>query len=182
MIFIHDTRDQQGKHDNLESWMAEHGHELIRETMKTGDVMLLGDGSILIDLKSLGLSEVYSNLVHDHARFRNECIRAQEDQVRLIVLIEENDISCMDDVKAWHNPQIDRRMWRDKHDAFMIERGLHTTRVPPKKPPVPSDRLAGMMDAMTRKYGVEWHFCRPEETGNTVFHLLTDKWLKGGET
>ena len=178
MIFIHDTRDQKGKHDNLEKWMSNNGHELIREKMNVGDVMLLGDGSICIDLKSLGLSEVYNNITHDHKRFRNECVRAMEAGVKLIILVEQEGIQSLEDVKTWHNPHFDRRRRNDEYIAFMISRGLKAEDAMPRKQPVSSERLAGMMEAMSFRYGVEWQFCNPAAVGETVFSILTAPYRK----
>ena len=176
MIFIHDSRDKEGKHDNLESWMQANGHELIRQKMDVGDVMLLGDGSICIDLKSLGLAEVYSNLVHDHRRFRDECIRARDSGVKLIVLVEESGIHSLEDVKSWVNPQVKRRQRQDNYTMFLIANGKLPPSKMPKKPPVDSSRLAGMMDAMHMNYGVEWMFCDPSDVGKTVVEILAGSY------
>ena len=171
MIFIHDTRDQQGKHKNLEEWMERNGHTLVRSKMYVGDIALLHNQSKCIDLKSLGLTEVYNNLVQSHTRFRDECIRAQEAKIKLIVLIEEKGVRELSQVKLWENPQ--QKRWEKKHsyNQWLIAHGKEP--VAESKPPVSSERLAGMMDAMTLKYGVEWYFCHPDRVGEFVYRILT---------
>ena len=158
--------------------MQSNGHELIRQKMDVGDVMLLGDGSICIDLKTMGLSEVYSNIVHDHRRFRDECIRAKESGVHLIVLVEERGICSLEDVKTWVNPQVKRRQKQDNYTMYLISKGKKPASALPKKPPVDSKRLAGMMEAMQMNYGVEFRFCAPEDVGETVVMILTEKYRR----
>ena len=173
MIFIHDTRDQTGKHKALEEWMEREGHTLVRSKMYVGDIALLHDQSVCVDLKSLGLTEVYNNLVQSHSRFRNECIRAQEANIKLIVLVEQKGVRSLDDVKKWENPQ--RKRWDKKHlyNQWLIAHGKEP--VAESKPPVPSERLAGMMDAMNLKYGVEWEFCHPDDVGENVYRILCER-------
>ena len=171
MIFIHDTRDQAGKHKNLEEWMEREGHTLVRSKMYVGDIALLHDQSTCIDLKSLGLTEVYNNLVQSHNRFRDECIRAKEANIKLIVLVEEKGVRELHEVKNWQNPQQKRWEKQNAYNNWLIAHGREPYK--PTKPPVPSDRLMGMMDAMSQRYGVEWVFCHPDRVGEFVYRLLT---------
>ena len=171
MVFIHDTRDVKGKHKILEEWMAREGHTLIRSKMYVGDIALLHDQSRCIDLKSLGLAEVYSNIVQAHNRFRDECVRAKEAGIELIVLVEDKTVRNIDEVHLWQNPQ--QAVWEKKKamHKWYEDHGKHPDPLP--KPPVSSERLAGMMKAMTEKYGVEWFFCHPLRVGEFVYRLLT---------
>ena len=171
MIFIHDTRDQIGKHKNLEDWMEKNGHTLIRSKMYVGDIALLHNQSVCIDLKSLGLTEVYSNLVQSHNRFRDECIRAKEANIKLIVLVEEKSVRELSEVKNWINPQRVRWERQKAYNEWLIDHGKEPNKQ--TKPPVSSERLMGMMDAMNQKYGVEWYFCHPDRVGEFVYRILT---------
>lgn len=164
MIFIHDTRDQPGKHDNVESYLTEAGHKIIRSKMYVGDISILNDQSCCIDLKGLGLREVYSNLVQQHDRFKRECVKAQESGIKLIILVEERNIKTLEEARRWQNPRF--YAWKKEQAQGII-----------KKPPVSSDRLVNMMLAMAEKYGVEWLFCKPDEAGKTVEEILSG----GGE-
>lgn len=171
MIFIHDTRDVKGKHKNLEEWMEREGHTLVRSKMYVGDIALLRDQSTCIDLKSLGMQEVYNNIVHSHQRFKDECIRAQEANIKLIILVEERSIHELSEVKFWINPQ--QKRW-DKNHAYHEWLKAHGKEVEKEpKPPVSSERLMGMMDAMHQKYGIEWYFCHPDRVGEFVYRILT---------
>ena len=168
MIFIHDTRDQAGKHKNVVGYLTAQGHEVVRSKLYVGDISLLHSQSICIDLKGMGLQEVYSNLVQQHERFKAECVRAQKASIRLIILVEEDGIADLDGVAAWDNPRI-----RQYADLVMAHsRGKLLSKKLPSRPPISSQRLANMMRVMSAKYGVEWQFCRKEDAGKRVVEIL----------
>ena len=174
MIFIHDTRDQIGKHKVLEDWMEREGHQLVRSKMYCGDIALLHDQSVCIDLKGGGMHEVYNNIVQSHDRFKRECVRAHMAGISLVILVEEKGIRSLEDVKTWKNPRYER--WK-RENAFVIRAqaaGKMLNHTVPKSP-VPSDRLAGMMDAMSIRYSVRWSFCDPQEVGETVYRILVEE-------
>ena len=171
MTIIEDTGQKIGQHDNIAEYCKEHGITIRRQKLITGDYCLPPQWSI--DTKK-GMAEVYSDIVNDHERFRNECIRAQEDGTRLIILIEDEEIRNMEMAKSWKNPR--QKKW--EHDYAFISRAqekgkMLNHKIP--KPPVSSERLVGMMEAMTMKYGVIWSFCRPNETGREICTFLA-KW------
>ena len=143
---------------------------LLRQKLNVGDYILAP--AISIDTKK-GLPEVYADIVSDHERFRNECIRAQEDGTRLVILIEDEHIKTLEEAKKWRNPRIQKY----ERDYGLIARAqkagkMLEHKIP--KPPVPSERLVGMMEAMSMKYGVEWEFCHPDQTGETICKILME--------
>jgi len=172
MIIIEDSRQKVGHHDNVKEYCERNNITLIRKKLDVGDYM--GDRQsppyVSIDTKK-GLAEVYSNVVHDHGRFKNECIRAQEANIKLIILVEERSIHELSEVKFWINPQ--QKRW-DKNHAYHEWLKAHGKEVEKEpKPPVSSERLMGMMDAMQQKYGIEWYFCHPDRVGEFVYRILT---------
>ena len=173
MIFVHDTRDQAGKHKNVEEYLLNRGHEIVRTKLYVGDISLLHNQSVCIDLKGLGMREIYSNLVQQHERFRRECQRAQDAHIRLIVLVEEDEIKSVDGVEFWANP----RMMQYANLAMAHAHGKLLSKKLPSKPPISSKRLMNMMKVMSAKYGVEWRFCPKAEAGMRVEQILTG----GGE-
>ena len=71
-----------------------------------GDYQNVSNSMLSIDRKQ-NLSEIYSNVCHDHERFRNELIRANEAGIKLIILCEHGgSIQTLEDVKNWYNPQL----------------------------------------------------------------------------
>lgn len=169
-VLLEDTRNPEGKHRNVHEWARANGVTIIRTKLLVGDYTLPTDQSRCVDTK-YGMQEVYSNLVQQHERFRAECELAQKAGILLTVLVEEPGIEGLDDVKRWKNPRRDR--WFQVHAAHKA--GKLTKIVIPKVPPLPSDRIATMMQTMGERYGVEWVFCSKQETGAVIWELLNGK-------
>ena len=155
-----DSREHKGKKDHILKAFERYGINVVRSKMYVGDWAVLTNQSVVIDTKQ-GLSEVYSNLVRDHERFRTECIKAKSAGIRLIVLVEETGIKTLDDVPDWVNPR-----------SIIYERQVAQGTSKQKAPPVSSKRLYNIMRTMSELYGCEWSFCDKEHTGETILHLL----------
>lgn len=168
MIFVHDTRDQAGKHKNVEEYLLGRGHEIVRTKLYVGDITLLHNQSVCIDLKGLGMREVYSNLVQQHDRFKAEAIRARDAHIKLIILVENDQVKTLDDVINWQNP----RVIEYERIALAHIHGKLLQRELPSRPPVSSKRLMNMMRVMSAKYGIEWQFCTKAEAGMRVEQIL----------
>lgn len=167
MTYIHDTRDKPGKHKNVDDYLTANGHRIVRSKLYCGDVSLLSDQSICIDLKQ-DLQEVYGNVIQDHKRFMDELIRAQSFGIKLIILVEQGGISSMHDVSEWENPRIIE--WRKIDEAHKAGKQLKKTIC--KVPPASSIKLAAIMNQLSRRYGAEWQFCDKSDTGRRVVELL----------
>lgn len=155
MIFIHDTRDKATKHKNVDEYLIENGHKVVRSKMFVGDVTLLNDQSVCIDLKR-NLAEVAVNVGQDHARFKRELERAQEYGIHLIFLVEHGgQIKTLEDVQNWVNPRL------KEHPLALT-----------------GPRLYKIMLTMQHKYGIEWMFCDKRCTGKRIIELLT---VEGGD-
>lgn len=149
MIFVHDTRDKAGKHDNVDDYLTAHGHKIIRSKLFVGDVTLLNDQSTVIDLKR-NLQECCGNLTQQHERFTRECVKAKENGVKLIILVEHGGaIRSIEDVKNWVNPRL-------KESPYAVS----------------GQRLYKMMRTYSDRYGVEWRFCDKRCTGRVICELL----------
>ena len=124
--------------------------------------------SVCVDTK-YGLAEVYGNMVQEHDRFRRECDLAHELGIRLVILVEEDGISCLQDVSNWKNPRYERYM--------MLLNGHRNgrylgTKLPPRRP-IDSPRLQQMMKTFAEHHHCEWRFCRKEDTGKILMEILT---------
>lgn len=152
MTFVHDTRDKATKHRNVDEYLIEHGHKVVRSKLFVGDVSLLNDQSICIDLKR-NLQEVAVNVGQDHARFKRELERAQEYGIHLIFLVEHGgQIKTLEDVQSWNNPRL------KEHPLALT-----------------GPRLYKIMLTMQNKYGIEWLFCDKRCTGKRIIELLTNE-------
>ena len=146
---MRDTRDKIGKHDNVDNYLVKQGHNVVRSKMYVGDVTLLHDQTICIDLKR-DLQEVVGNVAQQHKRFSYECERAKEAGIQLYILIEHgNGIKSIEDVKNWENPRL-------KVSPYCIS----------------GPKLYKIMQTYIQKYGVEWFFCERHQTGEYVENLL----------
>ena len=169
MTIIEDVGQKQGQHENIKTYCEAHGIIQRRQKLNTGDYILAP--KITVDTKQ-GMGEVYSNIVgKEHERFRNECIRAQEDGTTLVILIENDDgMRCLDDVEWWDNPRVHE--YYEKY-AFALSARKAGKNIKIPAPPVNNKRLIKMMMTMTERYGVLWMFCDRSETGKKVVEILS---------
>lgn len=150
-IFIHDTRDKPDKHQNIDRYMAEQGHRMIRSKLYVGDIALLHDQSVCIDIKQ-DLPELCGNVTQQHRRFVAELDRAKEAEIRLIILCEHGgDVRCLEDVARWQNP---RRKFSPKATN--------------------GDRLYKILRSLEVRHGCEFVFCTKADCGKTIVELLCD--------
>lgn len=149
MIFVHDTRDKTTKHHNVDDYLVAQGHKVVRSKLYVGDITLLNNQSVCIDLKR-NLQEVCQNVCQDHARFRRELERAAEYEIKLVFLIEHGGgIKSLEDVQNWKNPRL------KDHPLAMS-----------------GERLYKVMLTMQNKYGIEWQFCDKRSTGRRIIEIL----------
>lgn len=166
-MILMDTREKIAHKATIIDAFHRHGVEYERTKLWCGDYTLPADQSVCIDVKH-GLQEVYSNLVHEHERFRRECLRAIDGKIRLILLVEEPGIRTLADVKTWANPR------EEQYNLILqqIEIGTLPPSRRPKGPPLPSPRLYRIMRTFRELYGIEWEFCDPAQTGDRILELL----------
>ena len=157
-VIICDTREQKNKH--ITSYFDEHGFKWIRSKMYVGDYSLVDNMTVCIDKKQ-DLQEGYSNLVQQHNRFRDECLRAQEVEIHLVILVESSRIQNVEEVHTWSNPR-----W------FQYQALLKRGGQPRYKPPISSEQLQKIMERMAYSYGIEWQFCKKQDTGRRILEIL----------
>lgn len=167
MIVMRDTRDALDKHRNVDDGLTARGIKTVRTKLYVGDVALLNDMSVCIDLKQ-NLTEVYNNVIHQHDRFVRECRRAQQAGIKLIILVEQAGIGTVQDVANWQNPRMTK--WLKLRDAHRNGKRMKEHLSP--YPPVSSERLCKAMQTISERYGVEWRFCAKSETVNVICEVL----------
>lgn len=131
-------------------YFEQHGIEVIHKRLGVGDYAISPDSKLVVDRK-ISLVEVCKNLTtKDHHRFTRECLKAQQNGVHLIILVEHGGkIKTMQDVKQWENP-------RKKKSAYAVG----------------GERLYWIMRTYQEKYGVEWRFCDKRSTGRVIVEIL----------
>lgn len=147
---MEDTRNQIGKHRNIQFYCKQNGIRIERCRLLVGDYMLAGagGGGISVDTK-MGVPEIASNCFQEHERFKAECVKAQECGIRLIVLIEE--VPPGGEVRNWVSP-LDR-FGEPKHKFNPMT-------------------LQKVMETMTERYGVQFRFCDGRSTGKVLMEIL----------
>lgn len=150
MILLEDTRNQPGKHKNIEAYCRQQGIEIVRTKLLVGDYMLTGAGSggISVDTKQ-GVPELASNIFQEHKRFRAECETAQKCEIQLIILIEEALPGGRLD--NWRSPVGRDGKPKHKFDPVILRKAMIT---------------------MQEKYGCRFRFCDGRSTGKELIEYL----------
>lgn len=148
MVIVEDTRQKPDKTGYIHEQLENLGHKVVRSKMLVGDYMIANDGKIAVDTKQ-DLQEVVNNVIHQHERFRNECMLAQEAGIQLIILVTEPKVTCLADVFGWFN-----------------------TRLRYNKKATTGRTLGKILYSMQGKYGVRFEFCTKDNVGKRIVELL----------
>lgn len=150
MVLLEDTRNQIGKHRNIEEYCRKAGIEIIRQALLVGDYMLTGpeSGGISVDTKQ-DVRELAMDIFQSHVRFRSECERAQRCGIQLIVLTEETLPGGR--LENWQSP-----LDRDGRPKYRFDPAI----------------LKKAMITMQEKYGVKFRFCDGRSTGKVMLEYL----------
>lgn len=193
VLIIEDKGQKEGLHILKNRYFKSHDMEVLRAQLPVGDYIIatdkvadvirrksarkmelkkmdfLGTYDVSVDTKK-DMQEIAGNICgRAHPRFRDECILAQNNGIKLYVLIENTDkVYSVNDVSTWHNPRVDRY----NNIAYMHTLGKLLNVPLPKTKPTSGKVLAKAMLTMQLKYGVEFVFCRPEDAGAKVIELL----------
>lgn len=192
-IVIEDKAQQEGKHELKHLYFESHGIYWERYPLPVGDYILANDqvhdviarkrkrGTDVKKMDFLGtyqtcvdtkkdLQEIIGNICGlQHDRFRDECILAQNNEIQLYVLIENVDgVKSIDDLETWDNPRLRMQKWVTTPSG-------QRRKVLKYPDATKGTTLAKAMRTMQEKYGVEFLFCRPEESGKQILSLLNMK-------
>ena len=149
MTIIEDTRQQSGKHNLKQIYFESHGIKIVRSKLPVGDYANIKDLSVIVDTKK-DLQEIISNVTKQHARFIAECDLARESDIKLIILIEnEDNIEKIEDLYTWYNKRL---------------------RFSPKA--TTGRTLAKILHGIQLRHGVQFEFCHPLEAGARIVELL----------
>lgn len=150
MVIQIDSREQ--KYDHVINYLDSQGIKWVRSKCVVGDYVNLENPMVVIDRKK-DLQEVAGNVCQQHDRFVRELELARDLGYKLIVLVEEPNITTLTNVCSWYN-------WRRKRNPKAVS----------------GKTLYKIMLTMSQKYGVEWQFTTKGKCGERIVELL-----KGGE-
>lgn len=197
MHLIEDKAQQQGKHITKNRYWEQNGIQVFRHPLPVGDYILvnekvqdvldrkaargiepkkmdfLGTYDICVDSK-FSIGELVADICgKSHERFRDECILAQNNGIKLIILVENDyeivysrngreivnrTITDLKDLHRWVNP----RLW-------VFQGGK-------QKYPNATKGVVLMKACMTmeKKYApLEFRFCSSKDAGKMIVELLT---------
>ena len=147
MVIQVDTREQ--KYDHVVKYFDSQGIKYVRSKCVVGDYVNLENPMVVIDRKK-DLQEVAGNVCQQHERFVRELELAKDLGYRLIVLVEEPNITSLTGVCSWYN-------WRKRTNVRAIS----------------GKTLYKIMLTMSQKYGVEWQFTTKENCAKRIVELLS---------
>jgi len=147
MIIEMDTRNQKDKY--VTDYFDKHNIKWIRNKLYSGDVKLLNDTKVIIDLKA-NLEEIAHNLCNtqEHARIHRELDRAREIQCEEFVFLIKNDkIKSIEDLQNWTS----------------------------KRTKVTGKTLCKVMQTMKNKYDVRFIIVPKKQMGAKILEILSKK-------
>lgn len=146
MVIQVDSREQ--KFDHVTSYFDSQGIKWVKSKCVVGDYVNLENPMVVIDRKK-DLQEVAGNVCQQHDRFVRELELAKELGYRMIILVEEPNITSLENVCSWYN-------WRRRRNPKAIN----------------GKTLYRIMLTISQKYGCEWQFTTKAKCGEKIIELL----------
>ena len=119
------------------------------------------------------ISEFQLLYVKRRGFFHRGLKRAQNSGIRLIVLVDnEEGVRSIEDLFRWRNPRLN--IWVNSSEVIGTWRNGRPRYKKIQKYPyaMTGEKLAKACLTMQLKYGVEFQFCKPEESGRKILELL----------
>ena len=162
MIIQIDSREKARAIKNIVAEFDKRGVVHPVSKLMVGDYMNYDNPRLIIDRKQ-NLTELCSNVCQDHERFRRELLLAQQNEIKIIFLVEHgNGIKCIEDVIWWNNPRRFKRVidqvtgkWKEVETKAMQ-----------------GETLYKILRTQERKYGCQFLFCDKKDTGKRIIELL----------
>lgn len=159
-----DTREHKKEWERIKSQFDSIGVEYFRSKLWVGDYMNIDRPRIVIDRKK-DLLELCGNVTQQHERFRAELQRAQDKDIKIIILCEHGQgIEKLSDVYFWHNPRLDVGEW--------VIQDNHPVKIPKYSKATEGSQLYRSLMTMRDKYGIDFQFCNQDQTGYMITKLL----------
>lgn len=144
MMYLFDTREKKNEH--IKAYFEEHGIPFRVQKLDVADYQVEGKPAIAVDRKQ-NLDELAKNLTNrsDRSRFWKEVRRANQQGIKLFVLVEHSkNINGIEDVSKWNS-------------YFS---------------PVSGRSLMNEIYRVHIAYGVEFIFCDKKHTAEKIIEIL----------
>lgn len=150
-----DTREKVHKKKNILAYFERNNIDVERIKLDVGDYCIKGKENVVIDTKR-DLTELATNMFCDSVRFQKECIRAKNNNIILIFLIEEN----------FDKEKLLKWKAKEKVDGkrFLNVQGW---------------QVYNQMKLYSQLFRVKFRFCHKLSTGKQIVEIL-EKYTKVG--
>lgn len=209
MLLLEDKGQQDGKHVEKSQYWKRKGIDILQVPLPVGDYAIANDKSIdVISRKNkrgiaikkmdfLGTYDVCVDTKKDiqelvgnvcgkqHERFRDECILAQNNGIKLYVLVQNagglirgtkdiynSTVTKLDELKGWKNPRLFEMKNSDEVIGQWNNGKPRYRRIQKHPSATKGETLMKACKTMQEKYGVEFVFCHNSEQGAKVLELL----------
>ena len=157
-MIIVDTREQD---ELVKNYLKKNKIPYLEKKLNVGDYMLEENEHFVIERKH-NMLEIANNICSkDHERFRREIERANENNVKIKVVIADEYIKCLNDVFKWKSPR--RKIGKYYGKPFTQVKG---------------QTLAKAMWTMQEKYGIEFLFAKEKEVPKLIYDLLYQEYYE----
>lgn len=160
-----DSREHMKEWQRISAQFDELGVKYFRSKLYVGDYMSLDNPRIVIDRKQ-DLQEIIGNVTTQHRRFIDELKRAQEHDIKVIILCEHGEeITRLEDIVFWENPR--RKMFK-----WVTTQTGQKRRVLAYPKATTGQQLYKILSTISEKYGVDFEFCTKDQTGKRIVEIL----------
>ena len=153
MLLYEDSNNKVGKHTTKNNYWKSKGIVVDRKhRLIVGDYMLDLQGKVSIDTKQ-DIKELATDFFCDSVRFEKECIRAKNNNIQLIFLVEEK-VEERSKLLNWKCP-------KDINGKRFLN--------------VSGKQIYNEMKKYVKLFGVKFRFCHKLSTGKTIIDLLLEE-------
>lgn len=167
-----DSRQQANKHELKDKYFEEHNIKTLKSKLPFGDYAIINKMNVVVDTKKDAM-ELFGDLTKQHTRFRKEIQGANDFNIGLVILIEEEDYYAdLDTFKNWY------RVPRWKSDGWKTVNGKRykTHSKGEQMTKVDIDAIVKAMKTMQEKYAVIFKFTTKERCGEDIINILHTRY------
>lgn len=144
-----DTREHSYERKRIEGQFDRLGQLHFSSKLYVGDYCFFTAPQYVVDRKQ-NLLELCQNVCQEHERFKAELVRALEHGIHITIVCEHGEgIKTLEDVYWWQNPR--------RAESPKATNG---------------EQLYKSLCTIKERYGVDFIFCEPSETGQVIIEEL----------
>ena len=159
-----DTREHKSEWERIQKQFDALRVQYFRSKLYVGDYQSLDNPRLVIDRKK-DLNELCGNVCQQHDRFKEELIRAMQQNIKIVILVEHGeDVKSLEDVYFWENPR--------KHEVIWKTVNGNRVKTVRSAKAIDGMQLYKSLCTIRDRYNVDFEFCTKEETGKRIVEIL----------